>query len=104
MSVNVMIPGPFRSATGNQAKVPGAGTSVAEVLLDLGKRYPAFKSLVFDDTGDVADHVAVFLNSRDIGTLQGKDTAVADGDEVSIVPAMSVGAVGWSEDQIQRYS
>jgi adenylyltransferase/sulfurtransferase len=61
--------------------------------------------MVFDGAGEVAEHVAVFVNSRDIGTLQGSQTVVKDGDEVQIVPAMSGGALpGWTEDQIQRYS
>ncbi|MSQ28602.1 MAG: molybdopterin-synthase adenylyltransferase MoeB [Dehalococcoidia bacterium] len=104
MSVNVYIPGPFRSATGNMAKVESEGSTVAEALRTLGNRYPAFKSLVFDLNGGVADHVAVFLNNRDIGTLQGDQTAIGEGDEISIVPAMSGGASGWSEEQILRYS
>ncbi len=103
MPVNVYIPGPFRSATGNLAKVESEGTNVAEVLKTLGSRYPAFKSLVFDLNGGVADHVAVFVNNRDIGTLEGEATAIAENDEVSIVPAMSGGA-GWTEEQILRYS
>ncbi|HLE81608.1 MAG TPA: molybdopterin-synthase adenylyltransferase MoeB [Dehalococcoidia bacterium] len=104
MSVSVYIPGPFRSATGNMARIESKGANVEEVLKEVGRQYPAIKSLVFDVSGDVADHVAVFVNSRDIGTLQGKATEVHDGDEVSIVPAMSGGAVGWTEEQIQRYS
>ena len=104
MSISVYIPGPFRPATGNLAKIEADGTNVEEVLKEVGRKYPGIKSLVFDMTGDVADHVAIFVNSRDIGTLQGKNTSVADGDEVSIVPAMSGGAIGWTEEQIQRYS
>ncbi len=104
MSVNVIVPGPFRSATGNRAKIEVAGATVREVLADLGRTYPSVKGLVFDVTGKVADHVAVFVNSRDIGTLQGDDTPVVDGDEVSILPAMSGGAPTWTEDQILRYS
>ena len=104
MSVSVLVPGPFRAATGNRAQVEGEGSSVIEVLSVLGKQYPALKSLVFDAEGEIADHVAVFVNNRDIGTLQGKDTGVVAGDEVSILPAMSGGAVGWTEEQIQRYS
>ncbi len=104
MAVNVYIPGPFRSATGNRAKVEVAGHTVAEVLRDLSVTYPAVKGLVFDTAGQVADHVAVFVNSRDIGTLQGDSTPVVDGDEVSILPAMSGGAPTWTEEQILRYS
>ncbi|MBI2886283.1 MAG: molybdopterin-synthase adenylyltransferase MoeB [Chloroflexi bacterium] len=104
MSVTVYIPGPFRSATGNQAKVESIGNSVEEVLKELSRKYPGIKSLVYDVSGELADHVAVFVNSRDIGTLKGKNTAVSDGDEVSIIPAMSGGAPTWTEDQILRYS
>ena len=104
MTVSVYIPGPFRLATGNRAKVESEGSNVAEVLRELGRQYPAFKSLVFDPNGGVADHVAVFVNNRDIGTLQGEQTVIGEGDEVSIIPAMSGGAEAWTEEQIQRYS
>ena len=104
MAVNVIIPGPFRSATGNRAQVQVSGSTVGEVLADLSRSYPSVKGLVFDTTGHVADHVAVFVNSRDIGTMQKEATPVADGDEVSILPAMSGGAPSWTEEQILRYS
>ncbi len=104
MAVSVLVPGPFRTATGNRAVVEGDGESVVEVLAALGRKYPALKSLVFDPEGQIADHVAVFVNNRDIGTLQGGHTSVQTGDEVSILPAMSGGADPWREEQIMRYS
>ncbi|MBI4498013.1 MAG: molybdopterin-synthase adenylyltransferase MoeB [Chloroflexi bacterium] len=105
MAITVHLPGPFRSATGNQAKVEASGESVAEVLADLTRRYPAVKALLFDTRGEVADHVCVFVNSRDIQTLQGRATQVNEGDEINIIPAMSGGAPApWTDDQIKRYS
>ncbi|MSQ15201.1 MAG: molybdopterin-synthase adenylyltransferase MoeB [Dehalococcoidia bacterium] len=104
MAIKVYIPGPFRVATNNSSKIEGYGDDVGEVLKDVGRRYPGIKALIFDSKGEVADHVCVFINGRDINTLQNNGTKVTEGDEVSIVPAMSGGAVPFTEEQIRRYS
>jgi len=106
MSVSVYLPRSYRNVAGNQAKVEVSGSSVGEALADLTQRYPGVKALLMDPRGNVGGHVAVFVNSRDIGTLDGTGTPVKDGDEVMILPAMSGGApvVPFTEDQIHRYS
>ncbi len=104
MPVKVYIPGPFRVATNNASKIEGEGEDVGEVLKDVSRRFPGIKALIFDSKGEVADHVCVFINGRDIATLQNNDTKVSEGDEVSIVPAMSGGATAFTEEQIRRYS
>ncbi len=104
MPVKVYIPGPFRVATNNASKLEGYGEDVGEVLKDVSRRFPGIKALIFDSKGEVADHVCVFVNGRDIATLQNNETKVDEGDEVSIVPAMSGGATPFTEEQIRRYS
>jgi len=70
--------------------VDAAGATVREVLEDLAARYPALGGQLFDD-GEIAPFVNVYLGSEDVRTLDGLDTAVADGQTVILLPAMAGG-------------
>jgi molybdopterin synthase sulfur carrier subunit len=49
------------------------------------------KNRLCDESGQIRRFVNVFVNSEDIRFLQGRDTPLQDGDEVSIVPAIAGG-------------
>jgi len=70
--------------------VDAAGATVREVLEDLAARYPALGGQLFDD-GEIAPFVNVYLGGEDVRTLDGLDTAVADGETVILLPAMAGG-------------
>jgi molybdopterin converting factor small subunit len=40
----------------------------------------------------VHDHVNIYVNNEGIDALQGLETALHDGDEVSIIPALAGGS------------
>ena len=67
-----------------------AGATVREVLEDLAARYPALGAQLFDG-GEIAPFVNVYLGGEDVRTLDGLDTAVADGQTVILLPAMAGG-------------
>lgn len=67
-----------------------AGATVREVLENLAARYPALGGQLFDD-GEIAPFVNVYLGGEDVRTLEGLDTAVADGQTVILLPAMAGG-------------
>lgn len=92
MAVLVRIPTPLQRLTSGQAEVQCEGKSVSELLGDLEKRYPGIKERICDQTGALRRFVNVFVNEEDIRFLQGDQTAVKDGDEVSIIPAIAGGA------------
>ena len=46
---------------------------------------------IVDEQGVLRRHVNVFVNGENVRSLQGLDTGVKDGDEVSIIPAVSGG-------------
>lgn len=93
MAIKVYIPTPFRRLTGNRTHVEADGGSVGQVLDDLDARFPGIGSLIFDSERRIPNHVNVYLNNREIHSLQGIDTVVADGDEVAVIPAIAGGAV-----------
>ena len=91
MSVNVRIPTPLRGLTNGQEIVQAAGGSISEIIQDLQARYPGLKERLCDDQGVLRRFVNVYLNDEDIRFKDGKNTAVKDGDEVSIIPAIAGG-------------
>jgi molybdopterin synthase sulfur carrier subunit len=90
MAIRVHIPTPMRQHTDNQAVVEAKGTTVQSLLEDVGRQYPGITSRLFDN-GQVRRFVNVYLNDEDIRYLDSLNTAVKDGDEVSIIPAVAGG-------------
>jgi MoaD family protein len=90
MSVKVHIPTPMRSTTDNLPTVEVPGATVQAVLNALGQKYPAITGKLFDN-GQVRRFVNVYLNDEDIRYLDNLQTAVKDGDELSIIPAVAGG-------------
>jgi len=103
MSITVYIPTPFRRLAGNQVYVQAEGRNVAEVLDNLGKRYPALRHMIFDEADEVPSHINIYVNNQEIHSLQGKRTPIQDGDELAVIPAMAGGQV-LTEEQVSRYS
>ena len=91
MSVTVKIPTQLRSVTGGEAEttVDRVGT-VKEVLDGLYERYDGLRSRISED-GDLRRFVNVYVGGEDIRFLEGLDTTVKDGDEVTILPAVAGG-------------
>jgi MoaD family protein len=90
MAIKVQIPTPMRQHTGGQATVEAGGSTVKAVLDDLGQKFPAITGRLFEN-GQVRRFVNVYLNDEDIRYLDSLNTAVKDGDELSIIPAVAGG-------------
>jgi len=57
----------------------------------LDATYPGLKNRLCDEKGDLRRFVNIYVNEEDIRFLNGKETSLKDGDEVSIVPAIAGG-------------
>ncbi len=90
MPVNVKIPTQLRAATDGEAVAVVDGTTVAEVLDALYERFGDLKARIADDDG-LRRFVNVYVGGEDIRFLDGLATAVADGAEVTILPAVAGG-------------
>jgi molybdopterin converting factor small subunit len=86
--MRVRIPTPLRSYTDQQSVVDVDGTTVAEVFAALDRRYPGLRFRVVDERGALRRHMKVFVNEESVRDL---GTALADGDEVTIMQALSGG-------------
>jgi molybdopterin synthase sulfur carrier subunit len=91
MPVKVRIPTPLQKLTRDQAEVSVAAKTVKELLDSLEKQYPGIKGRLCDDSGHVRRFVNIYLNEEDIRFLSQESTALKDGDEISIVPAIAGG-------------
>ena len=91
MNIQVRIPAPLRKLTANQEVVPAEGTNIGEILGNLDKAFPGLGERICDEQGNVRRFVNIFVNDEDIRFLKEKATAVKDGDEISIVPAIAGG-------------
>jgi sulfur-carrier protein len=91
MAVKVLIPTPLQQLTNNQATVECQGTSITEMLESLETSCPGIKARICDEQGNLRRFVNFYVNSEDIRFLDGANTALSDGDEVSIIPAIAGG-------------
>ena len=91
MAVTVRIPTQLRELTGGQSELSLDGATVREVLSGLDDAHPGFAERLFDERGELRRFVNVFVADEDIRFLQGLDTPVAEGQAVSIVPAVAGG-------------
>ncbi|NEQ50345.1 MAG: MoaD/ThiS family protein [Leptolyngbya sp. SIO3F4] len=91
MAVKVLIPTPLQKFTNNEATVEIDGASIVGLLDSLETKFPGIKARLCDDSGELRRFVNFYVNSEDIRFLDGKETTLNDGDEVSIVPAVAGG-------------
>jgi molybdopterin converting factor small subunit len=91
MSLKVLIPTPLQQLTNNQAVVVCEGGNVTEMLNSLESNCPGIKARICDEAGNLRRFVNFYVNSEDIRFLDGADTVLNDGDEVSIIPAIAGG-------------
>ena len=110
MSIKVRIPTPLQKLTNNQGEVQCEAKDINELLAGLEKQYPGIKERLCDAEGKLRRFVNVYVNEEDIRFLQGQETALKSGDDISIIPAIAGGAqtskkrvlLFFPQDQIQE--
>jgi len=90
MAVTVKIPAQLRTLTANEAETEVEGSSVGEALDALFDRYDGLRDRITED-GELRRFVNIYARGEDIRFGDGLDTAVSDGDEVTILPAVAGG-------------
>jgi sulfur-carrier protein len=86
--MKVSIPTPLRSYTGERREVEAAGKTLAEVLLDLDRRYPGIRFRMIDEQDTIRRHIRIWVNQDQARTLA---TPLRSSDEVIIFQALSGG-------------
>jgi molybdopterin synthase sulfur carrier subunit len=91
MPKEVRIPTPLRKLTNNEELVEVNAATIGGAIAELQKRFPGIRERLLDDTGGIRRFVNVYVNEEDIRFLQNQETALKEGDEVSIIPAIAGG-------------
>lgn len=92
MSVTVRVPTTLRTLTAGSSEVEVDGSTVREVLDALEAKHPGFQDRLLDADGGLRRFVNLYVADDDVRFRDGMDTAVAEGDTVSIIPAVAGGA------------
>jgi sulfur-carrier protein len=91
MAVTVKLPTQLREAAGGAAEARADGTTVGEVLEGLYSQHGELRDRIAGENGELRRFVNVYVKGEDIRFLDGLETPVADGDEVTILPAVAGG-------------
>ena len=110
-TTTILIPTAFRAYAGGNATYDTTAATVGEALAQLAEEHGALRTHLYSDDGTLRQFVNVYLGEEDIRYLQGPETPLSDGDELTIVPSIAGGAVEpataeatLSSDEVLRYS
>lgn len=90
----VKIPTPLRQFTDGNSEVEVGGETAGETLGNLVEEHPSLKQHLYTGDGKLRSFVNVYKGDEDIRYLDGPDTEVSEGDELSIIPSIAGGAAG----------
>jgi molybdopterin synthase sulfur carrier subunit len=91
MTVKVLIPTPLQKFTDNHAVVECTAQTLDGLVDSLENNFPGIKTRLYDENNKPRRFLNFYVNSEDIRFLQGVETPLKSGDEVSIVPAVAGG-------------
>jgi sulfur-carrier protein len=91
MAVTVKLPTQLRAAAGNATEAQVEGGTVGEALQSLYEQHTELRERIADDGGALRRFVNVYIGGEDIRFLDGLETPVKDGDELTILPAVAGG-------------
>ena len=91
MAIEVRVPTVLRNYTSGEKSVDGKGDTLADLFADLDSRYGGLRARLVGDDGALNRFVNVYLNDEDVRFLGGIETPLADGDVVTILPAVAGG-------------
>lgn len=86
--MRVFIPSPLYSYTNGRSEVEGAGGSLAELLVELDRRYPGLRFRIIDEQDQARPHIRFFVGGEMAHTIA---HPIGPGDDVQIVCALSGG-------------
>lgn len=91
MPIKVRIPAPLQKLTRGNAEIDGEGRDIRELIDHLEKDFPGLKERLYDEKGYLRRFINIYVNEEDVRSLQLDRTAVKDGDEILIIPAIAGG-------------
>ncbi len=86
--MNVYIPSPLRSYTGEKSQVECGGSSLVELLAELDRRFPGLRFRIIDEQDSIREHIKIFVNCEQVRDLR---VPLRGAREVHILCALSGG-------------
>jgi molybdopterin synthase sulfur carrier subunit len=91
MAIEVRIPTILRTYTNGEKSVDAGGATLAALIDDLEAHHPGIKDRLIDGA-DLRRFVNVYVNDEDVRFTGGLETALSDGDQIVVLPAVAGGA------------
>ena len=91
MAIQVRIPSVLRRQTRGEEVVRLEGSTIGDLLVGLETRFEGLRGKLCSPQGDIRRFVNIYVNDNDVRLLEGATTPVAEGDEVTIIPAVAGG-------------
>jgi sulfur-carrier protein len=82
----------LRQTVGGERSVSAEGSTLRELIANVDARHPGFAGQLLETNGQQRTFVNIYVNDEDVRYLQGLDTPVAEGDVISILPAVAGGS------------
>ena len=91
MAIDIRVPTILRSYTDGQKAVQAEGETLADLLTDLDRKFPGIRGRLITDEGALHRFVNVYVNDEDVRFTGSLETALKDGDSVTVLPAVAGG-------------
>ena len=101
MAIKVRIPTPLQKLTNGKAEVECSAKNVSELVDAIEKDYPGMKERL-SEGGKIRRFINIYVNEEDIRFMEKEETALKDGDTISIVPAIAGGGVKEEGERVGR--
>ena len=92
MSVRVLLPNAFQKHTNGTREIQSSAGNLPALITEIETTFPALKSHLRDDSGQVRKFINFYVNEEDIRFLGNEKYAFKDGDEVLVIPSIAGGS------------
>ncbi len=91
MSVRVLLPNAFQKHTNGEREITSSAANLPALITEIEMTFPALKTHLRDDSGQVRKFINFYVNEEDIRFLGNDKYAFQDGDEVLVIPSIAGG-------------
>ncbi len=97
MSVKIIIPTPLRQFAGGSTEIEVEAATAGDALEQLATGFPELRKHLYNEQAKLRNFINVYVGDEDIRHLDGPETAVPDGETISIVPSIAGGSAASAE-------
>ena len=94
MEIKIIIPSPLRNLSNGERSVNielDENSTILDSINKLNDIYSGISAKIIDENNSLHNFVNIFMDGEDVRYMQGVDTKLIPGCEISIVPAVAGG-------------